>query len=98
MPMPSFALVRMAPRAVEADDLLDLPPRLLGLRARQIDLVDDRDDFEIVLDRQIRVRQRLRFDALRRIDQQQRAFARGKRPRDFVRKIDVPGRVDQVET
>ena len=30
-------------RSVEADDLLDLPPRFLGLRARQIDLVDDRE-------------------------------------------------------
>ena len=29
--------------AVEADDVLDLPLALVGLRARQIDLVDDRE-------------------------------------------------------
>ena len=55
------------------------------------------NDLEVVFDRQVGVRQRLRFDALRRIDQQERALARGERPRDFVREVDVPGRVDQVE-
>ena len=68
-----------------------------GSRARQVDLVDDGDDLEVVLDREIRVGQRLRFDALRGVDQQQRAFARGQRARDLVREIDVPGRVDQIE-
>ncbi len=83
--------------AVEADDLFELALRLVGLRRRQVDLVDDRDDFEIVLDREIGVGQRLRFDALRRVDQQQRAFARGQRSRDLVAEVDVAGRVDQVE-
>jgi hypothetical protein len=58
-----LALARIAV-FVEADDLLDLPPRLLGLGAGQIDLVNHRNDLEIVLDRQICVRQRLRFHAL----------------------------------
>ena len=68
-----------------------------GCARRQIDLVDDRDDLEVVLDREIGVGQRLRFDALRRVDEQQRAFARGQRSRDLVTEIDVAGRVDQVE-
>ena len=51
----------------------------------------------LLLDRQVGVGQRLRLDALRRVDQQQRAFAGGERPRDLVREVDVPGRVDQVE-
>ena len=82
---------------VEADDLLDLPPRFVRLRAGQIDLVDDRNDLEVVLDREVGVGERLRLDALRRVDQQQRAFARRQRPRDFVREVDVAGRVDQIE-
>ena len=49
---------------VEADDLLDLAPDLLRLRAGQIDLVDDRDDLEVVLDREVHVRERLRLDTL----------------------------------
>ena len=95
--MPAFALARIAPLAVEPDDVCDLAPRLVGLRARQIDLVDDRDDLEVVLDREVRVGQRLRLDALRRVDDQQRALARGERPRHLVREVDVPGRVDEVQ-
>ena len=83
--------------AVEPDDVLDLAPGLVGLRARQIDLVDDRDDLEAVLHREVGVRERLRLDALRRVDQQQRALAGGQRARDFVREIHVARRVDQVE-
>ncbi len=86
---------RMA--AVEADDVGDLAPRFLGLRARQIDLVDDRDDLEVVVDGEVGVRQRLRLDALRRVNQQERALAGGQRAGHFVREVDVPGRVDEVE-
>ena len=45
----------------------------------QIDLVDDRNDFQAVIDREIRVGEGLRFYALRSIDYEQRAFARGQR-------------------
>ena len=76
-------------RAVEADDLLDLAARLFGLRAGEIDLVDDRNDLEAVLDGEVGVGQRLRLDALRGVDQQQRAFAGGERPRHLVGEIDV---------
>ncbi len=48
--------------------------------------------------REMHVRHRLRFDALRRIDNQQRAFARGQRSRNFVGKIDVARRVEQVQS
>ena len=94
---PTFALASMRVVAVEADDLGDLPARLFRLRARQIDLVDHRDDLEVVLDREVGVGQRLRLDALRGVDQQQRAFAGGQRSRHLVREVDVARRVDQVE-
>ena len=68
-----------------------------GCAPGQIDLVDDRDDLEAVLDGEIGIRERLRFDALRRIDQEQRALAGGERPRHFVREVDVAGRVDEVQ-
>ena len=84
-------------RTVQSDDVLNLASRLFGLRARQVDLVDDRNDLQAVLDRQIRIGQRLGFDALRGIDEQKRTLARGERPRHFVREVDVAGRVNQVE-
>ena len=94
---PSLALARIAWLASSPMMSSICRLRFVRLRARQIDLVDDRDDLEVVLDRQVGVGERLRLDALRRVDEQQRAFARGQRPRDFVGEVDVPGRVDQVE-
>ncbi len=84
-------------RAVESDDLFDLPARFFGLRAGQVDLVNHRNDLEVVLNREIGVGQRLRFDALRRVDQQHGAFARRKRPGHFVGKVDMARRIDEVE-
>ena len=86
MPMPDLALAQHRLRRVEADDLLDLLPHALGVRGGEVDLVDDGDDFVIVLDRLIDVGERLRLDALRRVDDQQRAFARGERPRRLRRR------------
>ena len=51
----------------------------------------------IVLDRLVDVGERLRLDALRRIDHQQRALARRQAARDLVREVDMAGRVHQVE-
>ena len=55
------------------------------------------DDRQIVFERQVDIRHRLRLDALRRIDDQQRAFAGGQRAADLVGEVDMAGRVDQVE-
>ena len=82
---------------IEADGAFD---HLLGARnvgAGEVDLVDDGNDFEAVIDGEIGVGERLGFDALRGIDDQQGAFAGGQRAGDFVGKIHVAGRVDQVE-
>ena len=62
---------------VEADDFLDLRLDPLRLGCGKVDLVDDRHDLVVVLDRLVDVGQRLRLDALRCIDHQQRAFAGG---------------------
>ena len=55
------------------------------------------EDVEVVVDGQVAVGQRLRFDALRGVDDEHRPFARGEAARDFVGEVDVAGRVDQVE-
>ena len=56
-----------------------------------------RDQLEVGVDRQVGVGERLRLDALRGVDDQQRALARGERARDLVGEVDVAGRVDQVQ-
>ena len=80
-----------------ADQLRDLARGTVGVGLRQVDLVDDRHDLEVVLDRQVGVRERLGLGALGGVDDQHGAFARLKRPRDLVREVDVTRRVDQVE-
>ena len=64
---------------------------------RQIDLVDHRHDREALFVGEMNVRHRLRFHALRGIDDQQRAFAGCERARNFVGKIDMPRRIEQVQ-
>ena len=82
---------------VLADELGDLAGDALGLGAGQVDLVQARDELEPGLDREVGVGDRLRLDALRGVDDEQRALARGERPRDLVGEVDVAGRVDEVE-
>ena len=81
----------------DADCVLDLGRDLLGSRVRQVHLVEDREHRQLGLLREVRVHDRLRLDALRRVDQQQGAFARLQRLEHLVVEVDVPGRVDQVE-
>ena len=82
---------------VDADDALDLLLRALGFGGRQVDLVDDGDDFEMVLDRQMRIRESLGLDALTRVHHQQRALAGGERPTHLIAEVDVSRRVDEIE-
>jgi hypothetical protein len=82
---------------VETDDGFDLLADPLGLCGRQIDFVDDRDDFEVVVQGQVGVGEGLRLHALRGINDQQRAFAGLQAARDLIGEIDVTGCIDQVQ-
>ena len=82
---------------VVADQVGDLGGGAVGIGLRQVDLVHERDDLEVVLDRQVRVRERLRLDPLRRVDDEQRALAGLQRARDLVGEVHVTGRIDQVQ-
>ena len=81
----------------DADDVLDLGLGALGVGGRQVDLVDDRQDLEIVLERQVGVGERLRLHALRGVHDQHGALARGERAADLVVEVHVARRVDEVE-
>ena len=82
---------------VDPDDILDLLGHPLRLGGGQVDLVEDRHDLVIRVDRLIDIRQRLRLDPLRGIDDQQRAFDRAHRARDLVGEVHMAGGVDQVQ-
>ena len=80
-----------------ADDVGDLGGVAVRVGGRQVDLVQHRDDHEVAVQRQIQVGQRLRLDALGRVDQQHRALAGLQRPGHLVGEVDVAGGVDQVQ-
>ncbi len=80
----------------QAQDRLDLHGDFVRPGHGKIHLVEDRNDFQIGVDGQPRVRGRLRFDALSRIDEKDGAFAGRHAARDLIAEIDVPRGVDQV--
>ena len=80
-----------------ADELGHLGADLVGHRARQVDLVQARDELEAGVDGQVGVGDRLRLDALGGVHHEQRALARRQAAADLVREVDVPGRVDEVQ-
>ena len=58
-----------------ADELRDLLGHCVRVGLRKVDLVDDGDQLEVVLDCEVRVRHRLRLDALRGIDDEEGSLA-----------------------
>ena len=82
---------------LQADQAGQLLGVLLRLGRRQVDLVEHRDDREVVLHREVEVRQRLRLDPLSGVDEQDGALAGGQAARHLVGEVDVPGGVDHVQ-
>ena len=80
-----------------ADEIRQLARGAVRVRLGEVDLVRDGQQLEVVLDREVRVCDRLRLDSLGSVDDEHGALARLERARDFVREVDVPGRVDQVQ-
>ena len=80
-----------------AEQVGDLLGDALGLGARQVDLVQARDELEAGVDGEVGVRERLGLDALARVDDEQRALARGEAAAHLVGEVHVAGRVDEVQ-
>jgi hypothetical protein len=64
---------------------------------RQVNLVNHRDDLEILLHREMHVGHRLRFNPLGGVNDQQGAFTGAETPGNLVGEVHVPGGVDEVQ-
>jgi len=82
---------------IQPQVFVDLLARTIHIRRGEVDLVDHRHDLQVVLQRQVQVRDGLCLDTLGGVDDEQSPFARHQRAAHLVGKIDVAGRVDQVE-
>ena len=76
MPVPSLAEARITSSRGMASVFLELSHHHLRVSTRKVDLVDDRDDHQVLGEREVHVGQGLRLDALARIDHQDRPLAR----------------------
>ena len=81
---------------VDAEDLFHFLGDIVGAGGGEIDLVDDGDDFEVLVDGGVGVGDGLGLDALGGITEEQCAFAGLEGFGDFVVKVDVAGGVDEV--
>ena len=82
---------------VQVEELGDLGPRALHVGGGKVDLVDDGDDLQSAVRRQVEVGEGLGLDPLGRVHDQHRALAGGQRARDLVGEVHVPRRIDEVE-
>ena len=67
------------------------------IRSRKVDLVDDGDDFEIVLEREVHIGDGLCLNPLCRVDNEDCPLAGGKGTTDLVSEVHMAGSVDQVQ-
>ena len=81
----------------DGENLFQLPMDGGHISIWQIDFVDNWHDREALLVREMHVCHGLRFNPLRCVHHQQCPFARRETSRNFVGKIDVPRRVEQVQ-
>ena len=81
----------------DAEHLLDLHREAVRIGGGEVDLVERRDDLEVVLQREVTVGEGLGLDALRGVDHQHHAFAGGERTTDFVTEVHVARGVDEVQ-
>ena len=82
---------------IQAQIFLNLVLDPFDIRRRQINLVDHRNDFQIVLKRQVEIGQGLRLHALAGVDEQQGAFAGCQGPGYLIGEIHMARRVDQIQ-
>jgi len=75
---------------------MEIRRHLVRLGRGQVDLVDDREHFQVGVEGQVEVGQRLRLDPLRGVNHQDGPFAGFQRAADLVAEVDVPRRIDQV--
>ena len=81
----------------DGENLFQLPMDGGHIRIWKIDFVNDRHDREALFVREMHVRYGLRLNPLGCVHNQQCPFARRQTSRNFVGKIDMPWRVEQVQ-
>ena len=83
-------------RGIKTNGIFDFFLYPVRVSTWQVNLIDDRYDFQIIFKCHIDIRKRLRFNALRRIHDQQRPFTGGQTAGNLIGKVHMARRVDEV--
>ncbi len=94
---PCFPACRKNVVHLATDQIHNLLSDHFGVRGVQIHFVQHRHNFQIVLQRQVKVADGLGLDALGGVDDEQGPLAGRDGTRHFIAEIDVPRGVDQIE-
>ena len=81
----------------QADDVLHLLLGLLGIGGREVDLVEHRQDLQIVLHGKVGIGQRLRLHALRGVHHQHSALAGSQRAGNLIVEVHMARRVNKIQ-
>ena len=81
----------------QGEHLLHLFVAEFEVRGGQVDLVDDRDDLQILLEGEVHICDGLRLHALRRVDEQERPLACAEGTRNLIGEVHVSRGVDQIQ-
>ena len=84
-------------RFVTAEQIHDFCRDARHVASRQIDLINHRNNFQILLECEINVCERLSLNTLRCIDDKNRAFNSLKTTGNLIRKINVARGVDEIQ-
>ncbi len=81
---------------IDPEQRADIFSHLVGTGRGEVNFIDNGDNFEVRFERLVEVCKCLRFNALRGIHHQNRAFAGFERAADLVAEVHMTGRIDQV--
>ena len=70
---------------------------MVRVSTRKVNFIYNRDNFQIVVQRQVNVSQSLCFNTLGRVNYQERTFARSQSTGNFVGKVYVTRGIDKVK-
>ena len=83
--------------SLKSDHVLDLLRHTVRIGARKVDLIDDRDNVEVMVKGEVDVRKCLRLDSLGRVNDKDRAVAGRKASGYLIVKVHMTWGIDQVE-
>jgi hypothetical protein len=82
---------------IDPDHIFNFTARIVWIGVGQVDLVEHWQNFNTEVQRRVAIRNCLCFNTLAGVHHQQCSFACRKRPTHFIREVNVPGCINQIE-